>query len=255
MQVEALQQLLGYYDRFVREANTGDLSAFGAWLSAQSGAEQMSSDAISFADEGSPEDVLPENPQAYQYSDLMPPEFSITLNIIRLFRFVHNYTKRTLKEFSDFSFEEFGMMMAVQGMREGRKSDVIASTLFEVTTGTEILKRLIADGYVEEAPHPTDGRAKVVRVTPKGQAFVDEVIPKMSPVHNLLIANLTEPEIHQLAALLTRLNTLHSALHFNHRQEAIPTLVSLARTLELTLPRPSAQSQASFRNTSPELEQ
>ena len=45
-----------------------------------------------------------------------------------------------------------------------------------VTSGADRLER---DGLIQRVPHPTDRRATLARITPKGRQLVDDSLPKM----------------------------------------------------------------------------
>ena len=53
-----------------------------------------------------------------------------------------------------------------------------------------VLKRLERDGYVERAIGPTDRRARIVRITPKGRAFWDGLERRIGEFYRAATADL-----------------------------------------------------------------
>ncbi|TLU73277.1 MarR family winged helix-turn-helix transcriptional regulator [Lichenicoccus roseus] len=70
---------------------------------------------------------------------------------------------------------------------------------------TYLVEDLAALGYVELAPDPTDGRARLIHLTAKGQALWTEMIRLNGEVEQRLQGNLTATEVAMLRDLLTRL--------------------------------------------------
>lgn len=58
------------------------------------------------------------------------------------------------------------------------------ASAFQVSrpTMTNTIKRLVGKGYVEVAPHATDGRSKIVRITPSGVAIRGEALKALMPL-------------------------------------------------------------------------
>jgi DNA-binding MarR family transcriptional regulator len=72
---------------------------------------------------------------------------------------------------------------------------------------------LVRHGLLERRPDPIDGRASILAATPEGErVFLDNRRRHNENMASLL-SNWSEQEIHQLAVLLTRLNTDFEAHH------------------------------------------
>ncbi|MEH3089755.1 MAG: MarR family transcriptional regulator [Microbacterium arborescens] len=67
------------------------------------------------------------------------------------------------------------------------------------------LNRLEALGYVSRHPDPSDGRGKIVRLTPSGRAVVERVLPDHLATEQEALSALSADERATLAALLSRL--------------------------------------------------
>lgn len=73
-----------------------------------------------------------------------------------------------------------------------------------VTSGavTKRVDRLLAAGLVQRTPRAEDGRGRVVRLTPRGRAVIDEALPDHLANEARLLSGLTAAQRHTLADLL-----------------------------------------------------
>jgi DNA-binding MarR family transcriptional regulator len=72
-------------------------------------------------------------------------------------------------------------------------------------TITGLLDSLERDGFVRRDPDPTDRRQMSVNLTPKGQAFMHEILPDHFRIMNSLMAPLSENERKTLVRLLGKI--------------------------------------------------
>jgi MarR family transcriptional repressor of emrRAB len=71
-------------------------------------------------------------------------------------------------------------------------------------TITSLLDGLENDGYVDRQPHPQDRRSVVIRLLPKGQQLLHQIMPPMYRKQVELLKDLTREEQKQLTALLKK---------------------------------------------------
>ncbi|MDD6120235.1 MAG: MarR family transcriptional regulator [Selenomonadaceae bacterium] len=74
-------------------------------------------------------------------------------------------------------------------------------------TISNMLQRLEREGMVDVVPAAGDGRGKVVRLTKKGIAFMDDILPPHYLRVTRLMEKLTEPEQKELIRLLHKLGS------------------------------------------------
>lgn len=79
---------------------------------------------------------------------------------------------------------------------------LLRETLVTSGTMTNRVDRLAARGFVERYPDPEDRRGVLVRLTPEGKEAVDGAFEALLDAEAGFLADLTEDEQHQLAALL-----------------------------------------------------
>src|SRR6185312_5375387 len=82
------------------------------------------------------------------------------------------YANMALKGTGINQIEEFGLLLSIQQQENLRKSDIIYSNLFELSSGTDMLNRLNKKGYITEQIDPDDKRSKTMKLTPEGESVV-----------------------------------------------------------------------------------
>ncbi|MFC0514881.1 MarR family winged helix-turn-helix transcriptional regulator [Mucilaginibacter angelicae] len=70
--------------------------------------------------------------------------------------------------------ESFYYLNGLLHLGEVRKSDLINYMFAETTTGMEVINRLIRENKIDERTSPDDKRAKLIKITEKGTAALDE---------------------------------------------------------------------------------
>jgi DNA-binding MarR family transcriptional regulator len=71
-------------------------------------------------------------------------------------------------------------------------------------TITSLLDGLEKDGYVSRRPHLQDRRSVIVQLLPKGQRFLEQIMPGMYRRQVEMLADLTREEKRQLTRLLRK---------------------------------------------------
>lgn len=83
------------------------------------------------------------------------------------------YANMALKGTGINQIEEFGLLLSIQLQQDLRKSDIIYSNLFELSSGTDMLNRMKKKGYITEHTDPEDKRSKIMRLTTEGASVVN----------------------------------------------------------------------------------
>jgi DNA-binding MarR family transcriptional regulator len=104
--------------------------------------------------------------------------------------------------------EQFNILRILRGAREcgGHPCGEIADRMIDRSPDiTRRIDTLEKQGYVERERSAEDKRVVIVRITPKGQALLDSIAPKLIEYQNKIAAKLNEQELKQLSALCERL--------------------------------------------------
>ena len=78
------------------------------------------------------------------------------------------YMRIALKGIALPSIESIVFCAARNNLGESRKSDVINYAMLEISTGTDILNRLIKKGFINQRIDPDDKRSKLLTLTSTG---------------------------------------------------------------------------------------
>jgi len=70
--------------------------------------------------------------------------------------------------------EEFGMLLAIKKLGTPRKIDVLNDSLFEISSGSDMLTRLRKRGFISEHADKKDKRSKRVRITASGEKAINK---------------------------------------------------------------------------------
>ncbi len=151
-------------------------------------------------------------------------EVQISMLMGRLGRYGRLYSKKSLSSLN-INLEEFTFLSSIFRMKNPRKSDVIMINLFEPTSGTEILRRLIKLNFVKESASKEDKRSKLLKLTPQGEKTLFKAFECMGNVSQLITANLTEAQKTELIPVLDYLNDFHAHIYLNHKDDEIQTII------------------------------
>lgn len=77
-------------------------------------------------------------------------------------------------------------------------------------TISRAVHRMLADGYLDRAPDPDDGRQAWLRITPRGRALHDKIADYLHARQEAVLGGLSADERDTLGALLTKA-ALHAA--------------------------------------------
>lgn len=104
------------------------------------------------------------------------------------------YANVALKGTEVNQIEEFGMLATIKQNRNPRKSDVIQGNLFELSSGTDMLGRLIKKGMVKEYLDKEDKRSKRVELTAKGEKTVEVCLQRVTKNARMLLQDVGDDD-------------------------------------------------------------
>ena len=95
------------------------------------------------------------------------------------------------------------------------KTKVYADTITEINTGTQMMKRMIDAGLIEEVTDKQDKRVRRVKLTAKGKRTRENFFQQSVSDLKLKSGNLSETEKKELIRLLAYLEKFHTNIYFN----------------------------------------
>lgn len=165
--------------------------------------------------------------RALMADGIVPPNINAQMMKLmgRITLIVGIYGRIALQETRLKNMEGFGFLNVLQHAGEMRKSDVINHLLIELSTGTDILNRLIWEGLAAERPDPGDKRSKLVSITPKGQEVLNECYPQMHKVGHIMFSDLAEDDKKLIVQLLTPVEVKHSKAAVENKSKGIDEIM------------------------------
>jgi DNA-binding MarR family transcriptional regulator len=139
--------------------------------------------------------------------------YQVDNNIGRLFvymsRYAKSYIKKALDGTSIQTAEEFTCLAILLTHDHLTKSELINRNLQEKTSGTEVIRRLIATGLAKQWDDDSDKRVKRIAITEKGKQLLYVVFVDMGHVGQIITGTLSLDEKLTLQYLLQKLENFH----------------------------------------------
>jgi DNA-binding MarR family transcriptional regulator len=157
---------------------------------------------------------------AKEFPDLDPSACEAFLNLLRTTDEVFQVAERNLTNHS-ISQGRFGVLMLLWGSNQRRvegadvancnptgprtPAELAEAAGVTRATMTGLIDTLERDGLVRREPDPDDRRMMSVRLTPKAQVFLKELLPKHFQIMASLMEPLSETERKMLVRLLNKI--------------------------------------------------
>lgn len=209
-----LKQIIEHLENFENLDQGNDIEAFVLYLKDKV-FKQSKNEA-----ERTPDFSDEKNQNYKKYEEV---EFATLLT--NLYRFAKHYLKKALKETSLNSVDEFSFLATLVQDKSLLKSELINRHLLEISTGSEVLKRLIRHGLVEEFKDPDDGRAKRVKLSPEGYKQIVKAFEEMYKVAQIVKGNLFDDELKEAIVIMKKLSLFHWNIHNNDKDTEINELL------------------------------
>lgn len=211
----AIQNLLEHFAAFEAEMQSDDLQEFACWLAQKTSVPKLVGGFH-----------LPEASQDRGYvPHTHQLEAQISFMMGKMMRFAKIYSKKALEGLSIQSVEEFGCLAGIFELGNPSKSEISNMMLTEMTTAVEMIRRLVNNGLVAEAPDPHDKRTKRLSLTPAGQGVLFQAFQAMEQVGRAGFSFLEWEEKIQLYAVLSKLSRKHHQLYLAHKEEELEVLI------------------------------
>lgn len=150
--------------------------------------------------------------------------YQLDNNIGRLFVFMSRYAKSYIKKALEGTplqtGEDFTALAILLTHDHLSKTELISHNLQEKTSGSEVIRRLIAAGLVKQWDNLVDKRGKHIAITEEGKILLYKVFHDMNHVGKMITGKLTVSEKLTLQYLLQKLEDFH---YEHHEKKTIHT--------------------------------
>jgi DNA-binding MarR family transcriptional regulator len=142
-----------------------------------------------------------------------------------MFRYAKIYVKKALHDSPIQTADEFAFLINLMTFASLTKTELINKQVMEKTSGTEVIKRLAAQGMIREFADETDKRSVRVAISHKGRSEVIRLLPEMAKVSQIVVGNLSDAEIKTLSYLLKKLDFFHNDIFMNKRNLSLEEIL------------------------------
>lgn len=140
-------------------------------------------------------------------------------------RYVDNYARKAMPKTQVASIEEFTYLIVMLQERSMTKSELINHNAHQITTGTEIIKRLIGKGYLEQTDDLRDKRSVRVSITEKGRLAVYSTASTTKSLSTIATGILSDEELLFLVNTLRKLDDFHKEIFQESKHLELDELV------------------------------
>jgi MarR family transcriptional regulator, lower aerobic nicotinate degradation pathway regulator len=208
--MSALTELIQEWEAFLQEKQKGGFRDFIAW-------SQRKLDNVS-AKKPNKEKVEQQvasisnanDPEFNKYNGNKKSSMQAAYLLVRMSQYVFFYTKPLMRKNGLHSLDDFGYLQNIKLYGSISKSRVCELMLHEITTGADIIKRLISNGFIKEKINKEDKRAKLLELTAKGNKVLDTMFFDFVNLPDTL-GNMPEKERTALIKWLIDLDIYHNS--------------------------------------------
>ena len=148
-------------------------------------------------------------------------ENEICKQVLLLARYSKLLIRKGLADFPELANEEFTYLYRLKDEPFLTKIQLIERNGHEKQTGTQIIKRLLEAGFLEEKNDEDDKRSKRVNLTKKGEEIFHESVSKVDQTSKILSGKLSDDEKNELLKLLKKLNEFHAHIYSEYKNSDI----------------------------------
>src|SRR5690606_34044735 len=127
--------------------------------------------------------------------------------------YAKNYSKSAIfgSEFS--TQEDFIYLINLKAHGQMTKMELIKKNVHEKPAGMQTINRLISQGWVNQTASETDKRSKILTISSKGIAVLENQMDKIRKASDIVTGDLTHTEKMELIRLLNKLNDFHQPIY------------------------------------------
>ena len=152
-------------------------------------------------------------------------ENEICKQVLLLGRYSKLLIRKGLGDFPDLANEEFTYLYRLKDEPFLTKIQLIEKNGHEKQTGTQIIKRLLEAGFLEEKNDEEDKRSKRLNLTKKGEQIFHESVEKVNQTSKILSGKLNDDEKDEFLNILKKLNEFHSHIYTDYKTVNIDMIV------------------------------
>jgi len=131
------------------------------------------------------------------------------------------YMRIALKGTSMPSIESLMVCAALNALGESSKTDVINYSMFEVSTGMDMIKRLVKAGFINQRTDPRDKRSRLLTISDEGKKVLFQCFKKSTLARDILLHGVTEDDKKLVSRILFPIQEKHAKLSVESKGKPI----------------------------------
>lgn len=195
MDRDSVIPLIEQWERFIKISKTTGLREFAEWLLSQQELEKPG---------------IVEKPGVAGKNE----EYLAANYVSRLNKYVKAYVKPLLHDNRLANADEFSILSLISQMDRPTKREVSKANLMELSTGVDMIRRLLKANYIKEETHENDARAKRLTLTKDGRDVLMAVYNRLADLEHKVLGDLPIDDKTELLRLLDYLNKYHERVYF-----------------------------------------
>lgn len=161
------------------------------------------------------------------FRGISPPDLDTVFSklINRLSAMHTAYTKMAVKELEGIGAEWFWFLNAIYHRGEASKVEIINYNFIEQSTGIDILNRIKKAGFITERNNPEDKRAKLVKLTPAGEAILLKLYELVYKPTFFMFSDIPDDDKNLIVKLLSATEIKHGKILADNRTKNLDELI------------------------------
>jgi DNA-binding MarR family transcriptional regulator len=139
-------------------------------------------------------------------------------------RYVENYCRKTMPKTQVPSIDEFTYLILLLQFESLTKTELIHHNGHPITTGTEIIKRLLKKEFISQFDDATDKRSVRVKLTDAGRVALFSTASATKTISSLATGILSDQELISLVNTLRKLDEFHDRVFREGKQLEVEEL-------------------------------
>lgn len=145
-----------------------------------------------------------------------------------ILRLMTVYIEAAMKEIPEIrNAEDFYVLNTVANLGEARKTDIIHSHFLELSSGIDLMNRLIKGKLIRERVDPSDKRARLMSATEKGERLLKKCYEKFSLMSEITFWNMSTDDKKLCIQLLRGVEIKHATLAQEMRGKSLTEIHEL----------------------------
>lgn len=164
-----------------------------------------------------------------QFSRQTLAEMAVS-SIGKMGRYVENYSRKAMPQTLVPTVDEFTYLIVLLQLGSLTKTELIQHNAHPITSGTEVIKRLLKKEFIEQFDDDKDKRSVRVKLTEKGRVAIFSTAEITKHIASLATGILSDEELLFLVNTLKKLDVFHDKVYREGKNKDITELVKIFLT-------------------------